>query len=138
MANSRGQPTKYKKEYCQKLVDFMAQGYSFEAFAGHVSVDRDTIYEWANVHKEFSDAKKEAFSKSREFWEQIALKNLHLPHQGGSFNATVWIFNMKNRFGWKDNIELKQTDDKEKFKSESDLEKLDTNQLTEEYKKFIK
>lgn len=32
-------------------------------------------------------------------------------YQGGSksLNSTVWIFNMKNRFGWRDKQEIEQT-----------------------------
>ena len=38
------------------------------------------------------------------FWEEAMLERLH-DSQG--FNTSGWIFNMKNRFGWKDKIEQK-------------------------------
>ena len=51
-------PTKYKKEFCEKLVKHLSDGFSFESFAGLVDVCEDTIYEWCNKHPEFSEAKR--------------------------------------------------------------------------------
>jgi hypothetical protein len=99
-----GAPTKYKKEYCQKVIDFMAQGYSFEAFAGSIGVCADTVFEWAKVHPEFSDSKKLAYERNRVFWETQGIDGLR-SSKNNSFNATVWIFNMKNRFRWRDRVE---------------------------------
>ncbi len=107
-----GQPTKYRKEYCQEVIDFMAKGYSFEAFAGHITVNVDTLHEWAKVHKEFSDAKRTAYEKSRLFWETMGIEGLHNTtwHEGKSggsksTNSAIWVFNMKNRFRWRDRVE---------------------------------
>jgi hypothetical protein len=99
-----GQPTKYRPEYCQELVEFMAKGYSIEAFAGHIRVTADTVYEWCRVHKEFSEAKKEGTVRCREFYEKIGLAGA--TGQLKNFNVTAWIFNMKNRFGWRDKHEI--------------------------------
>lgn len=100
-----GRPSKYKEEYCSKLISFMAKGFSFEAFAGKISVNTDTIYEWAKKHKEFSDAKKKASAKSRLFWEEIGIDGAM---GSEDFNNTAWIFNMKNRFNWRDKQDIKQ------------------------------
>lgn len=96
-----GRPTKYKPEYCKMLVTHMAKGLSFEAFAGVVEVNPDTLYHWANTKPAFSEAKIIAFGKNRLFWETKAVEHL-TNEKGVSFNATSWIFNMKNRFGWRD------------------------------------
>jgi hypothetical protein len=105
----QGRPSKYKKEFCQKLIDFMAKGFSFEAFSGHIEVNQDTLHEWAKRHPDFSEAKDMAFAKNREFWEALGINGIHNEswHQGGSksLNASVWIFNMKNRFKWRDRVE---------------------------------
>ena len=102
-----GRPSKFKKEYCNELVDHMEKGLSFESFAAVINVNRDTLYEWAKVHSEFSDAQKLGQEKSRLFWEQKGIDGLFNESFGEgqgsrSLNATVWIFNMKNRFGWRD------------------------------------
>jgi hypothetical protein len=53
---TRGQPTLYKPEYCELVVDYMGKGYSLSAFAGSVKVSKDSVYEWITAHREFSDA----------------------------------------------------------------------------------
>jgi len=96
-----GRPTKYKEEYCQEIIDFMKQGYSKEAFAGHIGISKQQIYRWRVKHKEFRTAIKRAETACQEFWEELGIQ-LVLAGQG---NATAWIFNMKNRFrknGWND------------------------------------
>jgi hypothetical protein len=95
-----GRPTLYKKEYCQLLLEHCEKGLSFEAFAGVVRVSVDTLLEWANKHTEFSLAKKEASALSRLFWERLGIRIA--AGQLKNANAAVYIFNMKNRFKWRD------------------------------------
>lgn len=108
-----GRPTKYKKEYCERLIEHMENGYSFESFAGLVNVCKETIYTWTREHSEFLDAKNRAFEKSRLFWEKQNIEGLYkqteFDNDGNkisekSINSTVLIFNMKNRFPeeWRD------------------------------------
>jgi len=103
---SVGCPTKYKPEYCQMLIEHMKQGLSFESFAGLVNVDRQTIYNWLDAHSEFFDAKKQGFEQSRLFWELAATRGA--TGQIPNFNATMAIFNLKNRFPkeWRDRQEV--------------------------------
>lgn len=83
----------------------MAEGLSFESFAGEIDVCEDTLYEWANKHPEFSEAKKRAFPKNRLWWEKAGRGGLW-GTKNEVFNSTVWIFNMKNRHGWRDRVEV--------------------------------
>ena len=83
----------------------MAQGLSFESFAAVIDTHRDTLYEWANKHPDFSDAKKRGFDKNLLWWEKTHNDNIMLPKHM-SFNSTGWIFNMKNRHGWRDKVEV--------------------------------
>ena len=100
-----GRPTKFKKEYCQLLIDHMEQGFSFESFAGKVFVAKQTLYDWLDASSDFLDAKAKGTQLSRIFWEGEGLKGLW--NEGGqnsrNLNNVVWVFNMKNRFGWRDN-----------------------------------
>lgn len=66
-----GQPTKYKPEYCEMLINHMAEGLSFESFAGLISVNYDTLYEWNKVQPDFSEAKKAGNAKRRIYDEQL-------------------------------------------------------------------
>lgn len=102
---SRGRPSKYKPEYCQLLIEHMEKGFSFESFAGIVGTCRQTIYTWTEDYPEFLDAKKEASGRCQVFWEEQGLKGLWNQHQGKNLNTSNWIFQMKNRFGWKDRVE---------------------------------
>ncbi len=96
----RGRPTDYKPEYCQMLIDHMAEGFSFESFAAVIKVTRSTLYEWVSAQPDFSDAKQRGFEASRLTWEQIG-RDIAKKGEG---NATAFIFNMKNRFreDWND------------------------------------
>jgi transposase len=95
-----GRPTKYKKEFCDEVLPFMSQGFSITAFAGHLGVSRQTVYDWMNAHPEFLDAIKQGEAASAKWWEE-ALRNTVLTGQG---NATAAIFGLKNRIPseWRD------------------------------------
>jgi hypothetical protein len=122
--DSPGRPTKYRPYYCGLLIEKMSEGFSYEAFAGFVSVAVDTLYEWEKNFKEFSDAKKVAFTKNRVFWEKACIDNLinsttstrgkdgSTKTESKSLNNAAWIFNMKNRFHWRDRMEVSSDDEK--------------------------
>lgn len=100
----KGRPTKYREEYCALVIEHMEKGYSFETFAVVVSVNVDTLYEWAKVHAAFSDAKKTAFLRNQLFWERLGIAGATGKIPG--FNCAAWIFNMKNRHKWVDKQEI--------------------------------
>lgn len=79
----------------------MSEGYSFETFAAEVDTCKETIYAWTRKHPEFLDAKKRAEAKCQKWWEAQGRAGLFCG-KDEKFNATVWIFNMKNRFYWRD------------------------------------
>lgn len=100
-----GRPTKYKPEYCEALIEHMSQGLSFEAFSAVIDVNQDTLHEWAKVHSRFSEAKKQAFSKCRLFWEKIGIEGIWNV-EGKTLNTGNYCFQMKNRFKWTDRVEV--------------------------------
>lgn len=95
-----GRPTKYKPEYCEEAIRCMGGGYSLTGFAGKIGVSRQTVYEWAEVHPEFSDALNTARAASAAWWEDRAVDIA----TGGEGNASVVIFGLKNRVAdeWRD------------------------------------
>ncbi len=103
-----GRPSKYDPKFCEMLIEHMTQGLSYEAFAGFIGVSKQTLYTWEQNNPEFLDSKKIAVEKSRLWWEQqgqdglwaISEKNADGTHVTKSINAAMWIFNMRNRFGW--------------------------------------
>ena len=104
----RGQPTKYRREYCDLVKKEMAAGYSLGGFAGLIGVNRDTIDEWRHAHPEFSEAVKEAKTARLRKWEAAAIKSA-CTTGGGS--PTMIIFGLKNcgSDDWHDRSELRHT-----------------------------
>lgn len=107
--NIIGRPTKYDPRYCDEIEEFMGQGFSQAAFAGKIGVNEDTIYEWKKVHPAFSEATKRGVAKSQLFWERLGLEGTTGVRD---FNVVAWIFNMKNRFKWRDRQDI-TSDDKQ-------------------------
>lgn len=94
--------SKYKPEFCTTLRDEMGRGLSFEACAGVMGVNRDTLYTWTEKYPDFKQAKSEALALNQLFWETKARDNLVIGDGVSKFNSTVWIFTMKNLHGWRD------------------------------------
>lgn len=109
-----GRPTIYKPEYCQMLIDHCSTGLSFESFAGVISVGRTTIYEWRDEHEDFRKAFEEGYQKALLFFEKVGVQIMmdRLTDKNGNKakgNIVAWYMMMKNRFGYRDNPEEKQT-----------------------------
>jgi hypothetical protein len=123
-----GRPSKYDPSYCQGLVDHMKQGLSFETYAAVIGVNQDTLHEWVKVHPAFSEAKKEGRIQSQLKWEQFGLAGMAGKIKG--FNSAVYIFNMKNRFAWRDQP-LEDNDRKESTLKEQLRDAFDALQAEE-------
>lgn len=101
-----GQPTKYREEYCDMLKAHMADGFTFESFAGLISVNYDTLYEWCKKNDAFSEAKK--IGRAMQLLDdEKTLKKLTSGKITGS--AAAHIFKMKNCHKWVDRQEIEQT-----------------------------
>lgn len=102
-----GRPTKYKQEYCQRAIEYLKEGYSVTALAGHFGVARSTVFRWAEENPEFSDALKTGQALAAEWWEN-ALRHVVLTGEG---NASAAIFGVKNRSReeWRDKVEQDHT-----------------------------
>ncbi len=89
----------------------MASGLSFDSFGASIGVAKDRVYEWAHKHPEFADAKKLSLELNLLWWERQSQQGLWTEKDGPNFNTTLWIFNMKNRHGWRDrqDIDMKTT-----------------------------
>lgn len=101
---SVGRPTKYKPEYCQMVVDHMAEGASLTSFAPKIDVARSTINEWIDANPDFSEAVKRAKAKCAAWWERVGRSGA----QGGDVNPTLVIFGLKNMAAddWREKQEL--------------------------------
>lgn len=97
---SQGRPSKYKPEYCDQIIEYCRQGKSFESFAAHIDVNRDSLNEWVKVYPDFAKAKHKARITAEEYMMSVGMNGMVGKIKG--FQAAVWIFWMKARFGWSD------------------------------------
>lgn len=95
--NPVGRPTAFKPEYCDMLIDYRAQGGSYQGFGGIVSVSVQTLYDWELTYPEFLDAKRIAKAKHRLYMDNIAKGFMEGKIRGG--NMVVWLMIMKNDHG---------------------------------------
>jgi hypothetical protein len=104
-----GRPSDYDESFCARVIELGKEGASKAEMAAELGCARSTFAVWEEAHPEFSEAVKHAVDLSQAWWE----KNGRLATFGGTegFNATSFIFNMKNRFpsDWKDKVEQDQT-----------------------------
>lgn len=95
-----GQPTKYKPNYCDMLIEHMSQGFSFSSFAAIVNCCDATLDNWANANPEFLAAKKIGRIKQRFVYEKMGIEATRGQIQ--NFNATAFVWMTKNMLGWRD------------------------------------
>lgn len=100
-----GRPSKYDRAFCDRVIELGKEGASFAEMALDLDVAYSTFDLWKNEIPEFSEAVKAAQRASQGWWE----KNGRIATFGGhdGFNATSYIFQMKNRFkeDWRDKVE---------------------------------
>lgn len=106
-----GRPTDYKKEYCDVVIELMEEGASKAEVCLILKCDFQTFLNWQASHKEFFEAVKRGSDLSKGKWEQIGREAAFGNCEG--FNATSWIFNMKNRFKNEDLFKEKWSDRQE-------------------------
>jgi hypothetical protein len=87
-------PTDYDPSYCERVIEFGKQGKSVAWMAAELQVNKDTLYEWAKVHSEFSDAFTRAKLESQRWWEDAGQIGMVSP----GFGASVWSRSMAARF----------------------------------------
>jgi len=140
-----GRPSRYRVDYNALLIDYMAEGLSFEAFAGHIGVTRRTLYNWLEQYESFQEARELGLAKCRDWWERLGLKiaegvgnervvvkELTRETPDGKVTETVygpatpngstWFANMKNRF-FEDCKDRHEIDVGVKFDKASDTER---------------
>lgn len=118
-----GRPSKYESRFCEELVEHMSMGGGLRSFASKINVNPDTVYEWTNVHTEFSDALKRG-QASLELWFEALFKRMasgqldrpvkingktvYKPTQG---NAAAAIFMAQNMIHWRNRKAIELTGD---------------------------
>lgn len=100
-----GRPTKYDPKFCDRVIEMGKYGASKAEMALTLDVALSSFKLWEQQHEEFSAAVKKATELSQGWWERVGRQATIGEVEG--FNATSFIFNMKNRFkeDWRDKVE---------------------------------
>lgn len=97
-------PSSYEPEFCDRVRELGLEGKSKAQIAATLGVNRTTLDNWAAAHEEFLSALKDARDLALNWWETKGQDGL----TADKFNATLFIFQMKNRFreDYRDQTEL--------------------------------
>ena len=89
---------------CQRVIDAGGEGKTLAEMANDLDIARDTLNEWRKAYPEVSAAVKRGLEKSQAWWEGKGRSATFGKVDG--FNATSYIFQMKNRFReeWNDTV----------------------------------
>jgi len=113
---------KYKKVYAERLPAMFENGESVAEVADALGICRATFYDWLEVYPDFAKAYDRGKQKSEAWWTKVG--------RDGAIGAieiqpTTWIFNMKNRFNWRDKVEETVTMQTEIILADEDRQVLD-------------
>ena len=67
--------------------------------------------DWPAREKWTAEYMKEANDISQSYWCNLMHNNIMISKDNPRVDTIAWIFNMKNRFGWKDKTELSSDKD---------------------------
>lgn len=103
-----GRPSKYDQKLCDILDEMGYDGEGMAEAMVALDISKETFYRWQETYPEFSNAVK-AFRKRSQAWWEAKGRQATFGEVDG-FNATSFIFNMKNRFpdDWRDKQEIEQ------------------------------
>ena len=88
-----GRPSSYRGEFCDRIIQLMAEGRSLDGCAALLGVHPDSLNEWRRVHPEFSVAVRAGRAAATAFWETRLLDVA----QGGAGNAQAIQWALRNR-----------------------------------------
>lgn len=89
-----GRPSKYKPEYCERVIALGKEGYSYAEIAADLEIDKASLYDWAAAHEEFSTALRAAKTFEQAWFEREARSNM----KNRDFNANLWYRSAASRF----------------------------------------
>lgn len=110
-------PTKYNPEWVDTLPEMFAEGQSIVEVAVKLGLVKDTLYQYAKEHPDFSDALARGRLISQAWWEAQGRNNLQdIDDYDGEtkqttrrkFNHSLWAKNVSCRFraDWTDKQEV--------------------------------
>ena len=130
-----GRPKEYTQEWVDDHVDqlpgMFKDGQSIAEVCAELGMCKDTFYRLKKEYPVFSDAIKNGELLSEAWWSRLGRKGAS---GEAEINPTTWIFNMKNRFGWKDKKEV----DIPTYQYQTISDDLNAQEAAEAYQRLIK
>lgn len=104
-----GRPTKYDPSMCEVVISLFKEGASKAEVCVALGIGFDAFQDYQKKYSEFSEAVKVGMQYSQAWWEKQGRIATFGGHEG--FNATSYIFQMKNRFreDWRDKHEVEHS-----------------------------
>ena len=99
-----GRPSDYAEVYCERVLEWGAQGKSRAWMAAEIGVAKSTIQYWEKQHPEFSAAMERAKTLEQRWWEDEGQSGLR--RQG--YQSSMWSRSMAARFpdDWREKVAL--------------------------------
>lgn len=94
-----GRPSRFRRDFCDEIVEFCREGRSISEYADHIDVSRATLNNWAAQHAEFLEALSRAKAGALAWWARQARRVAE--KGGGPGTSQVVVFALRN-FGAED------------------------------------
>lgn len=95
-----------KEGWQVRFMEMAKEGCSDVEIRAEFGISDCLWYRWIDEDEEFSRTAKAAKAACHAKWEEMGRKMAFGQVEG---NPTTWIFNMKNRFSWKDKVETEHS-----------------------------
>lgn len=93
----------YKPEFCEKVIPWYKEGKSDAEVCTKLGMCLQTFYRYLQTYPDFQQAVSLGKSLSQAWWEKLGQEGA----QGlVKIQPMIWFANMKNRFGWRDQVLL--------------------------------
>ena len=94
-------PNSGTHSWAKEIIEHYREGYSDAEVAAAMSITTRAFNEMLADNPTFSKLVEFGRTLSLAWWESQSRKNIN----NKSFNTPLWVFTMKNKYGWADKIE---------------------------------
>lgn len=94
-----GRPSKYKPEFAELAMNYCLLGATDDDIAAFLHIGVRTLQDWKKAYPEFAEALNHGKQQADAKMVGAAFRN------GLAGNATIQIFWLKNRLGWRDKVD---------------------------------
>lgn len=115
-----------RPDWREYLLEKFGEGWSIAEVLVGLGVTQKVHARLRRDHEEYDQAFEDGMVLSEAWWVRQGRENIL---NNRSFNVGIWVFNLKNRFGWRDSIpndravkvsilpdHIKEVEDGERFK----------------------